>query len=34
MDIKMPEDNKSPECIRCGKCVSVCPVSAIKLGFT
>jgi len=33
LDIPVVEHPNSPECIRCGKCVSVCPTGALKTKF-
>lgn len=34
MDVKVYETPNSPECIRCGKCIGVCPKNAIHTTFT
>jgi len=30
MGINVPEMNRDPECILCGKCINICPKNAIK----
>lgn len=32
MDVDPVKTPASAECIRCGECVSVCPVKAIRIG--
>jgi len=34
LDIPVYKTPNSPDCIRCGKCVTVCPHGALKLGVT
>ncbi|CDZ75614.1 hypothetical protein ING2D1G_1477 [Peptoniphilus sp. ING2-D1G] len=33
MNVKIYEEQSSPECIRCGECVKVCPTKAVSAGF-
>lgn len=33
MNVKIFQNPPSPECIRCGKCIEVCPRGAISTNF-